>query len=60
MTRFIVTVEVDEETGELVLPIPDDMLEQVGWKAGDTLLWKERGDGSYELSKKVAQEGQPE
>lgn len=58
--RHTVTVELDEETGELVLPIPEDMMKAVGWEIGDTLEWKDRGDGSFELSKKVAQAGEPD
>jgi len=40
MSTFIVNIEEDEE-GNLILPIPDKMLEQLGWKEGDTLVWEE-------------------
>jgi hypothetical protein len=29
------------------------MLEQAGWKEGDTLTWTDCGDGSWALSKKT-------
>jgi hypothetical protein len=52
-TRWIVTVEEDPETGELILPLPADMLTMQGWKEGDTLDWTDNGDGSWSLSKKL-------
>ena len=38
--RWIVTVEEDPETGDLMMPFPPDALAQVGWDFGDTLTWK--------------------
>jgi hypothetical protein len=46
-----VTVEEDPETGELVLPLPADMLTMQGWVDGDTLEWKEGENGEWFLSK---------
>ena len=34
--RFTVTIEEDE-FGELILPIPDDVCEDLGWNIGDEL-----------------------
>ena len=34
------------------ITFPEDLLEQTGWKEGDTLQWIDQGDGSY-LIKKV-------
>lgn len=34
--RFTVTIEEDE-FGELILPIPDEICEELGWDVGDTL-----------------------
>lgn len=39
MSRYIVTVE--EENGELILPIPDELLTEMGWEVGDVLVWEE-------------------
>jgi len=50
--KWIVTVEEDPETGELILPFPEDFLEQAGWKEGDTLEWNEKDDSSWSLTKK--------
>ena len=48
-------LEVPEDPNnpdELILQFPPELLETAGWKEGDSLLWKDRGDGSWELSKK--------
>jgi hypothetical protein len=47
-----VTVEQDPETGELLLPLPPELLELQGWKDGDDLEWVDSGDGSWILQKK--------
>ena len=41
MSRYIVRLEEDPDTGELILPIPDELLVQVGWDEGDELIWEE-------------------
>jgi len=50
-----VTVEAGDD-GELFLPIPVELLNQMGWDFGDTLIWEENFDGhkisSYTLRKK--------
>lgn len=49
---WIVTVEEDPVTKELVLPFTPDMLAQVGWDFGDVITWKDNNNGSWTLSKK--------
>jgi hypothetical protein len=49
---WTLTVEEDPETGNAILQFPPDLLEATGWKEGDTLEWKDRGDGSWSLEKK--------
>ncbi len=53
--RWTITVEEDPETGDLVLPFPEDFLKETGWKEGDTLTWTDRGDGSWSLEKKPSE-----
>jgi len=48
--RWTVTVLADGD--ELVLPLPEDMLKEVGWKTGDVLQWVKRDDESWMLKKK--------
>ena len=38
-TTWIVTLEEDPETGDLVMPIPQELLKAQGWEIGDTLNW---------------------
>ena len=49
---YTVAIEKDPETGELVLPFPQELLEELEWHPGDTLVWDARNDGSFVLSKK--------
>jgi hypothetical protein len=51
--NYTITIEEDPETGELILPFSDEMLAQVGWNIGDTLVWKDEGNGAWSLSKKT-------
>jgi hypothetical protein len=46
-----ITVETDPETGELILPLPPELIELQGWKDGDELEWVDEGDGKYILQK---------
>jgi hypothetical protein len=46
-----ITLEEDPETGDLILPLSDELIEEMGWKIGDTLIWTDKGDGSWLLSK---------
>lgn len=52
-TRWIVQLEEDPETGDLVMPFPPGLLTELGWKIGDTLTWEPGEDTeSYKLTKK--------
>jgi len=52
MKRWSVKIEEDPETGDSILNFPPDMLEETGWKEGDTLIWKDLEDGTWSLTKK--------
>ncbi len=51
MTSWTITVEEDPETGEILLPLPEDLLKIQGWKTGDTFEWEDNEDGSWSLKK---------
>jgi hypothetical protein len=51
--RYTLEVKYDSESGDHYLQFTPDMLRQVGWDFGDTLIWKDNEDGSFTLSKKV-------
>ena len=38
---WTVVVERDPETGELVIPLPHDLLQAMRWGPGTTLVWEE-------------------
>ena len=48
---WIVTLETDE-SGELILPFSDEMLEGTGIGVGDTIEWIDNKDGSWTIKKK--------
>jgi len=48
---WTLTVEDDPETGDAILTFPPDLLEQAGWKEGDTINWIDQKDGSWRLVK---------
>jgi hypothetical protein len=41
MKSWTTKVEQDPDTGELIITFPDELMEQVGWKIGDNILWQE-------------------
>jgi hypothetical protein len=45
-------VQEDPDTGDAILQFPEDLLATAGWQEGDTLEWKDLGDGSWSLTKK--------
>lgn len=34
-----------------ILNLPDKIMEELGWKEGDELVWEDQGDGSFALRK---------
>jgi hypothetical protein len=51
-TSWTVTLEEAEDgSGDLVMPLPQDLLDSQDWREGDTLNWEEGTNGSWTLSK---------
>ena len=50
---WIVELEEDPETGDLVMPIPLEALAANGWKEGDTLEGEVQESGEIYLTKKA-------
>lgn len=46
---WTVQVEEDPETGQLLLPFPVDLLNQMGWSEGTELFWEVHDDKSFSL-----------
>jgi len=53
-SSWIITLEEDPETGDLIMTLPTELLEQQGWAIGDTLVWDfNNTDKTATLKKKV-------
>ena len=51
--KYTITLETDPETGDLMMPFPPELLNQMGWDIGDTLIWEEVDQGkAFSLRKK--------
>jgi hypothetical protein len=50
-TTWVVELEEDPETGDLIMPLPPALLEELGWKIGDTLLWNMDESGEVSLTR---------
>ena len=52
-THWIVTLEEDPATGDLVMPIPEGIMQSQGWVEGDVLTWdKDLQSDCWTLTKK--------
>lgn len=45
--------EAKDASGDLIMPLPQDLLETAGWKEGDVLEWKDLGNGTWSLTKQM-------
>ena len=50
--RYEVITQEDPETGDLIIPLPEPILKQLGLKEGDDLEIKINEDGTLFLQKK--------
>jgi hypothetical protein len=48
---YQVQVDFDPEHKEYVLPLPNELLNEMGWDIGDELLWEEDENGTYSIKK---------
>lgn len=48
---WTISLEEDPETGDLILPLNDDILAETGWKPGDAIDWIDNKDGSWTMKK---------
>jgi hypothetical protein len=42
--KLMTEVQYDESSDELFLPIPDEILDSLGWDIGDVLQWEYNDD----------------
>jgi len=50
---WTITLEEDPETGDLIMPIPQEVLDLQNWNPGDVLTWKDNQNGTWSLYKKI-------
>jgi hypothetical protein len=51
LVRYEVITQEDEVTGDLLLPIPPQLLAQLGWTEGDEIEFAIGEDGKYILKR---------
>jgi AbrB family looped-hinge helix DNA binding protein len=51
--KYEVISQVDPETGETIIPIPQELLDQLGWQEGDEVNIIQNPDGTIVLNKVV-------
>jgi hypothetical protein len=49
--KHTVTLIEDPETGDLIMPFPEGMCDELGWEIGDALQWHVHEDGTFSLTK---------
>lgn len=52
MTIYTVSVEHDSN-GDMILPFPDEMIDELNWEVGDILVWSQNDDGSVSITKAI-------
>jgi len=53
---WVATLQEDPETGDLILPLPEEVMASNGFEIGDILKWKDNKDGSFSITKKASEE----
>jgi hypothetical protein len=54
MNKWTIVLDTDPESGDLIMPIPDELMDKMNWQIGDTVIWTDNKDGTWVLSKKQA------
>lgn len=50
MTKYTITLE-EAENGDLIMPIPDEILSELGWGENTRVKWINNFDGSWTIQK---------
>ena len=54
----VVPADAGDGSGDVIVPLPDELMTQLGWKEGDTVRTQEIARGTLRLSK-IEQPGLP-
>ena len=52
VTHTRIVMENPENPEELILDLGEEICGPLGWVEGDTIVWTDMGNGSWQLSKK--------
>jgi hypothetical protein len=52
MKSWIIELERDSKTGDVILPLSDAQLKELGWEIGDTLEWIDNKNGTWTIQLK--------
>ena len=58
--KWVLPTDVDGLTGDVIVNLPDDLLEAANLKEGDYVEWIDNGDGSYIMKKATKELGMEE
>jgi antitoxin component of MazEF toxin-antitoxin module len=50
-TTYEVITHIDESTGDTILPLPQELLEKLGWVEGDELAFDKDAEGRLVVTK---------
>ena len=53
---YTLEVKYNDEEDDYYIQFTDEMLEEIGWKIGDEIVWKDNKNGTFTLEKKVVNE----
>jgi len=45
------TAILEEDGDDLILPLPEELLDELDWHIGDTLEWTEHSEGAWSIRK---------
>lgn len=51
MKTYTTKLFPDDEDGELLMEIPPEVIQELGWGLGDLLEWIDNKDGTFTLGK---------
>ena len=50
---YTLKIEHNSITDECYVPLPEELLNKLGWVEGDDITWKSQDDGSFLLTKSL-------
>lgn len=51
INKTVALIEAEDGSGDLILPLGEDVCKKLGWDIGDTIVWLLQEDGTITLTK---------